>query len=107
MTYLPDALPDGSEYDPATETLTIPVDIDDGDIPQAVVLGVEALSEETVTSLDPLAAAVDPDSLNDLFEERPSAPQEQAWVSFPYQDHRVTVYNQGHLEIEPQDRDGP
>ncbi|SFR36557.1 HalOD1 output domain-containing protein [Halogeometricum limi] len=62
----------------------------------SVVLSVAAIEGEEPTALPPLAEAIDPDALDDLF-----AGDVRGQVSFTYTGYDVTIHDDGRIEILP------
>ncbi|WP_227353848.1 HalOD1 output domain-containing protein [Haladaptatus salinisoli] len=79
---------------------------DDGRPVSEVV--VEAVAEETGTSPEritpPLYDAVDPEALNNLFEDTANAGRREGRVVFAYSGFEVTVREDGSVALEPMER---
>lgn len=67
----------------------------------AIVEVLAAVKEVDPHDVDRIAEAVDPDALNRLFTPMAGADRSRGSVSFPIDDHRVTVEGSGEIEISP------
>lgn len=74
----------------------------DGDqtLSEGVVAAVAAVSDADPAAMDPLAEAIDPDALNDLFADQlDGTPRPPGTARFSFSDHELAVSGDGHISI--------
>lgn len=88
---------DNSDVGAAQSSVTYQVS-DEESVSMSVVRAVASASgrspigtDGVTEALEPLAGAIDPDSLDDVFESNGEAAADEVVVAFDYCDHRVTV----------------
>jgi hypothetical protein len=80
---------------------------EDGSLSSTVVTAVAAIRNVEPTAVDPLNEAVDPDALNDLFEDRHCGTERAgATLSISLNDCTVTIHGDGRVVVEAQGRRG-
>lgn len=69
----------------------------------AVPLAIQAITNSSVTGLDPMhdTADVDPDALDDVFRPTAGGDQREADVTFTYHGYEVTVKGYGRIVFQP------
>lgn len=93
-------------FDPQTETYRLTHDWQAGEsIAMAVTIGVAAVTDTPPTEMNPLYEVIDPDALNQLYTPTTGdSPQHSGcWTRFTFNKCDVSVYEDGKIEITPQD----
>lgn len=97
------------QYDSQTDTYSITLDpaaVDD--IGGMIARTVAAVSDSYLGDFPPIADAIDPDSLEELFEFGQSI-DDRSWrcLTFEFVTRRVSLYSDGSLVLEPIDATDP
>lgn len=86
------------EFDPERGTYEVYHDTDSSwEVSTTLVLSLSSLTDDDPRQMRSLNSVVDPDVLNGHVRGRNSG----ATLSFEFHDHRVTVQDDGHLELFP------
>lgn len=98
----------GPTYNPSTNTYTLSFDPDDPDcVLTSVVQAVAELSDTDPLQLEPLGSYIDMDELGRTIQLQQHGAVRIEQVTFPFEDHRVTITEDAEIHIEPPERSRP